>query len=53
MKKRDLTPKLILAGAYPTCGAVVGKKCVLHAGGPRIAPHIDPKLFAVEILEPE
>jgi hypothetical protein len=53
MKKRDLTPELILAVACPTCGVAAGKKCILHAGGQRIEPHVGRKLLAIEALEKE
>jgi hypothetical protein len=35
----------------PTCHGGAGKPCVLSAGGPRIEPHTDRKLLAVEAME--
>jgi hypothetical protein len=35
----------------PTCGAAIGKSCLLQSGAVRSEPHTDRKLSAVEAIE--
>ena len=51
MKVSDLTRKQLSSVRCPTCGAAVGERCVLNAGGPRFEPHPDRKLSAAETVE--
>jgi len=51
MKKKDLTSKQISSVPCPTCGAAIGKRCVLHSGGPRSEPHVDRKFSATAAFE--
>ena len=51
MRMADMTPRHLLAVSCPTCGVAAGKRCLLHAGGLRLEPHIDRKLRAIEAVE--
>ena len=51
MKRRDLTPKQLNSIPCPTCGVSAGQRCLLAAGGMRVAPHVDRQLAAAEDIE--
>jgi hypothetical protein len=51
MKKKDLTPRQLSSVPCPTCGVPARKRCVLHSGGLRSAPHVDRKFLAIEVIE--
>ena len=53
MRMNDMTPELFHSVPCPTCGASVGKRCLLHSGGLRSELHIDRKLAAAEAIEAE
>jgi hypothetical protein len=46
-----MTPEQFCSVPCPTCGAVIGKSCLLHSGAVRSEPHTDRKLSAVEAIE--
>ena len=45
----NLTPKQLLSAPCPTCGVAAGRRCVLHSGASRSAPHADRKLEAKRV----
>jgi hypothetical protein len=51
MRMEELTPKELSAVRCPTCGVAAGQRCHLHSGSPRVEPHLDRKLSAIEALE--
>jgi hypothetical protein len=53
MKKRDLAAKNVSTIPCPTCGAGIGKRCILTTGRPRIEAHVNRRLGALEMLERE
>ena len=53
VKETDLTPQLLLAVPFPTCGVDAGKHCLLHTGELSPDRHIDRKLDATEAIEAE
>ncbi len=53
MRMKDLTPQQLSSVPCPTCGAPVGKRCLLHSGGLRSELHIDRRLAAAEAIEAE
>jgi len=53
MKIKELTRKQLSSVPCPTCGAPVGKRCLLLSGAPRSAPHMERKLSAAETVEKE
>ena len=50
MKIRDLAAKELLSVPCPVCGVPAGHRCVLQAGGPRLEPHTDRKVYAAEAI---
>jgi len=50
MTKKELTRKQLAAVPCPTCGSLVGRRCVLHSGGLRSGPHIERKFLAAEAV---
>jgi hypothetical protein len=51
VKRKDLTPKQVLAVRCPTCGASPRRRCELGAGGLRTTPHRDRALCAADAAE--
>jgi len=51
VKKKDLTPRMILAVPCPTCGVAAGMPCELYSGGLRSEPHVNRKFAAIEAIE--
>ena len=51
MRMEELTPKELSSVRCPTCGVAAGQRCHLHSGSPRVEPHLDRKLSAIEALE--
>jgi hypothetical protein len=53
MKLKLLTSKQLSSVSCPTCGAPVGKSCVLHSGATRPAAHVDRRHSAAAAAERE
>ena len=53
MKKKDLTPELLMSVPCPTCGVAAGEHCMLNSGSPRAEPHVERKYAAAEAVEGE
>jgi hypothetical protein len=51
MRMTHLTAKQFSSVPCPSCGAAAGHLCELHSGRPRVEPHLDRKLAAVEAVE--
>ena len=51
MRLRDLTHKQKTSVPCPMCGALVGRRCLLQAGGLRSEPHTERKFAAAESIE--
>jgi hypothetical protein len=51
MKKRDLTAKNVSTIPCPTCGAGIGRRCILTTGRPRFKAHVNRRLGALEMFE--
>ena len=49
-RTRDMTPKQLSSVPCPTCGVVVGQRCVLYSGRLRKGPHVERKLSAAEAV---
>lgn len=52
MKEKDLTPQELISVLCPICGLYAGQSCILNSGSLRLGPHVNPKLAAVEAIEP-
>ncbi|MHB8501776.1 MAG: zinc finger domain-containing protein [Candidatus Acidiferrales bacterium] len=53
MKLKLLTSKQLSSVPCPTCGARIGRSCVLHSGAPRPAAHVDRRHSAAKAMERE
>ena len=51
MQKAELTQWQVRYVPCPTCGAALGKGCVLYSDGLRSAPHPVRKLSAIAAIE--
>ena len=53
MKIEFLTKKQLSSVPCPVCGAPVGHRCLVLAGGLRVEPHMSRKLAAAEAINRE